>query len=88
MSAASPSSFVAACVQMRSGVDPRANIDAAVTMIREAAAAGATYVQTPEMSNVVNRSRAGLFAMLAGALATLLVDAGHRQPRDQGLVTG
>ncbi len=26
--------------------------------------------------------------MLAGALATLLVDAGHRQPRDQGLVTG
>ncbi|TAD74989.1 MAG: MFS transporter [Sphingomonadales bacterium] len=26
--------------------------------------------------------------MLAGALATLLVDAGHRQPRTQGLATG
>lgn len=65
MPAAAPQSFVAACVQMRSGVDARANIDAAVTMIREAAAAGATYVQTPEMSNVVNRSRDGLFAMLA-----------------------
>ncbi len=26
--------------------------------------------------------------MLAGAIATLLVDAGHRRPRDQGLVTG
>jgi len=26
--------------------------------------------------------------MLAGALATLLVDAGHRQPRAQGLATG
>jgi maltose/moltooligosaccharide transporter len=26
--------------------------------------------------------------MLAGALATLLVDAGHRRPREQGLVTG
>jgi len=26
--------------------------------------------------------------MMAGALATLLVDAGHRQPREQGLVTG
>jgi len=26
--------------------------------------------------------------MLAGALATLLVDAGHRQPRPQGLATG
>lgn len=26
--------------------------------------------------------------MLAGALATLMVDAGHRQPREQGLATG
>ncbi len=26
--------------------------------------------------------------MLAGALATLLVDAGHRRPREEGLVTG
>jgi maltose/moltooligosaccharide transporter len=26
--------------------------------------------------------------MLAGAVATLLVDAGHRRPREQGLVTG
>jgi len=50
---------------MRSGTDPQANIDAAVAMIREAAAAGATFVQTPEMSNVVNRSRDALFAVLA-----------------------
>lgn len=59
------SSFVAACVQLRSGVDPAANIEAATGFIREAAAAGATYVQTPEMSNAVNRSREGLFAVLA-----------------------
>ncbi len=59
------SPFVAACVQLRSGVDPAANIDAATGFIREAAAAGATYVQTPEMSNAVNRSREGLFAVLA-----------------------
>ena len=26
--------------------------------------------------------------MPAGAIATLLVDAGHRRPREQGLVTG
>jgi maltose/moltooligosaccharide transporter len=30
----------------------------------------------------------GGILMLAGALATLLVDAGHRQPRAQGLATG
>ncbi|MEO0057859.1 MAG: hypothetical protein RIT17_1332, partial [Pseudomonadota bacterium] len=30
----------------------------------------------------------GGILMLAGALATLLVDAGHRQPRTQGLATG
>ncbi|MHB2169442.1 carbon-nitrogen hydrolase family protein [Alsobacter sp. R-9] len=60
-----PAPFIAACVQMRSGTDPAANIDAAAGMIREAAAAGARYVQTPEMSNAVNRSRDGLFAVLA-----------------------
>ncbi|WP_406855105.1 carbon-nitrogen hydrolase family protein [Alsobacter sp. KACC 23698] len=57
----SRSSFVAACAQMRSGRDPKANIDQAVGLIREAATAGAAYVQTPEMSNTVNRDRAGLF---------------------------
>lgn len=30
----------------------------------------------------------GGILMLAGALATLLVDAGHRRPREQGMVTG
>src|SRR4051794_11440013 len=57
--------FIAACAQMRSGVDPAANIDQAAELIREAAAAGASYVQTPEMSNAVNRDRAGLFASIA-----------------------
>lgn len=57
--------FIAACAQMRSGVDPAANIDQAAGLIREAAAAGASYVQTPEMSNAVNRDRNGLFASIA-----------------------
>ncbi|MGE0230841.1 MAG: carbon-nitrogen hydrolase family protein [Flavobacteriaceae bacterium] len=52
--------FTAACVQMRSGVDPRANFAAAEKLIREAAAAGATYIQTPEMTNVLQRGRKGL----------------------------
>ena len=61
----SRSPFIAACIQMRSGVDPAANIDQAAGFIREAAAAGASYVQTPEMSNAVNRSREGLFAAIS-----------------------
>src|SRR3954470_3806076 len=57
----SASRFVAACVQMRSGRDPLANRDAAARFVREAAAAGARYVQTPEMTSLVERSRAALF---------------------------
>ena len=54
--------FTAACVQMRSGRDPAANRDAAVAGVREAASRGAAYVQTPEMTSLVERSRERLFA--------------------------
>ena len=40
-------------IQMRSGLTPAANIDAAVKLIGEAKAAGADYVQTPEMTNIL-----------------------------------
>jgi predicted amidohydrolase len=53
--------FIAACIGMRSGRDPLANRDAAVRLIDEAAAAGAAYVQTPEMTSLVERSRKDLF---------------------------
>lgn len=53
--------FVAACAGMRSGRDPMANRDAAVALIREAAGRGAHFVQTPEMTSLVDRSRAALF---------------------------
>ncbi len=54
-------SFIAACVQMRSGRDVLANRDAAVALVREAADAGAAFVQTPEMTSLVERSREALF---------------------------
>jgi deaminated glutathione amidase len=54
--------FIAACVQMRSTRDPSRNRDDAVRMIGEAAGAGAAYVQTPEMTSLVERDRASLFA--------------------------
>lgn len=50
-------SFIAACVQMRGRRDPSTNCDDAVRMIREAASRGATFVQTPEISNLVDRDR-------------------------------
>jgi deaminated glutathione amidase len=55
------SRFVAACLQMRSGRDPLANRDAAVALARQAAGEGAHHVQTPEMTSLVERSRAAMF---------------------------
>jgi predicted amidohydrolase len=54
-----------ACVQLRSGRDPAANLSATEQLVREAAGAGAVYVQTPEMTNLLERSREDLFAKIA-----------------------
>ena len=57
------SAFRAAMIQMRSGLTPAANIDAAARMIGEAKSAGADYVQTPEMTNVLAANRTQLFSI-------------------------
>ena len=46
--------FIAACIQMRSGTEPAANIAAACVLIREAAGQGATFIATPEMTNLLD----------------------------------
>ncbi|ADZ68902.1 carbon-nitrogen hydrolase family protein [Polymorphum gilvum] len=56
--------FTAACIQMRSGRSVADNIAQAEGLIREAAAKGAHYVQTPEMTNILERTRADLFAKI------------------------
>ena len=56
--------FKAAMIQMRSGLTPAANVEAAVRMIGEAKDAGADYVQTPEMTNVLAAKREQLFAVI------------------------
>jgi len=68
--------FKAAMIQMRSGLDPAANIDAAARMIGEAKSAGADYVLTPEMTNILAAKREQLFAAIVeeendASLATL-----------------
>jgi predicted amidohydrolase len=55
-------SFKAAMIQMRSGLTPAANVDSAVRMIGEAKSAGADYVLTPEMTNIMEVKRERLFA--------------------------
>jgi predicted amidohydrolase len=58
------STFTAGLIQMRSGVTPQANLDAAVKLIGEAKRAGADYVQTPEMTNIMELKHDRLFAAI------------------------
>ena len=49
---ASSAPWRVACIQTRTGCDPAENLALLIPLVREAAAKGASYVQTPEMSNV------------------------------------
>jgi deaminated glutathione amidase len=76
MSAANPSTFKVGLVQMRSGLDPQANLTALLTAIDKAKSCGADYVQTPEMTNILALKREQLFAAIVAeeqdpTLATL-----------------
>jgi predicted amidohydrolase len=57
--------FKAACVQMNSGTSVSQNVEDATQLIRQAAALGAQYVQTPEMTTIVEQKRAALEAAIA-----------------------
>jgi deaminated glutathione amidase len=65
MSAAPNAAFKVGLVQMRSGVDPQINLATALAAIEEAAGAGAAYVLTPEMTNIMEIKRDKLFASIA-----------------------
>lgn len=56
--------FRAALVQMRTAKSVAANIEAASALIRQAAGAGASYVQTPEMTGTMEENREALFKVL------------------------
>jgi deaminated glutathione amidase len=64
MSAALNSAFKVGLVQMRSGVDPQANLATALAAVEAAADAGADYVLTPEMTNIMEIKRDKLFAAI------------------------
>lgn len=58
----SPAQFRVALIQMCSGRNVDANIAAASALIREAHAAGAQYIQTPEMTTMMEVGRERLLA--------------------------
>ena len=65
MSTNAVSSFKVGLVQMRSGLLPQANLAAARDLIEQAAEAGAEYVLTPEMTNIMEIKRERLFAAIS-----------------------
>jgi predicted amidohydrolase len=56
--------FRAAAVQMQSGLDVSKNAADAERLVREAAAAGADYVLTPEMTTILDRDRQRLLTAI------------------------
>ena len=57
--------FRAAAVQMRTGIHVDANVEAAERLVRAAAAGGADYVLTPEMTTILDRDRERLLAAIS-----------------------
>ena len=57
--------FRAALIQLNSSTDIAGNIASVEKLTRQAAEAGAHYVQTPEMTNIVQRDRAALQAQIS-----------------------
>jgi predicted amidohydrolase len=64
MSTSTAPTFTVALVQMRSGLAPAVNIADSIKLIGEAKSAGADYVQTPEMTNIMDIKRERLFATM------------------------
>lgn len=67
-----------AAIQMRSGLTPEFNLAALEHDVRKAAAEGATYIQTPEMTGAMQRDKAALFAILRKQDDDLIVAAAAR----------
>ncbi len=78
--------FRAACVQLTSTNVPEENIAAVDRLVRAAAKEGATYIQTPEMTNIVDRDRANLVARIRPESSDPSVAAFSRLAAELGIV--
>ncbi len=77
--------FRAAAIQMRSGMDPDANAQTFEAMVREAAAQGASYVQSPEMTGALVRDRARLRTILKDEGADVIAATAGRLAAELGI---
>jgi predicted amidohydrolase len=77
--------FKAAAVQMCSGVDPARNAVSMARLVREAAAQGATYIQTPEMTGMLQRDRAAAKAVLRGEADDIIVRTASELAAELGI---
>lgn len=74
-----------AAVQLRSGRDPLKNLLEVEALIRDAASAGATYIQTPEMTNIIERDRADMLGRLEVEGKDRFVARGAELARELGI---
>ena len=77
--------FKAAAIQMCSGVDPEKNAADMARLVRQAAAQGAVYVQTPEMTGAVQKDRPGLMAVLKGEADDVIVRTAQELAKELGI---
>lgn len=74
-----------ACVQMRSGTLIDDNISAMDVLVRQAASEGATYIQTPEMTGILQKNRQGLFSEIKSQEDDALVMHAAQLARELGV---
>ncbi|MCB5204505.1 carbon-nitrogen hydrolase family protein [Neorhizobium sp. T786] len=77
--------FKAAAIQMCSGVDPEKNASDMARLVREAAAKGAVYVQTPEMTGAVQKDREGLRSVLKAEADDIIVSTARSLAEELGI---
>ncbi len=74
--------FKAAAIQMCSGVDTARNAADMARLVREAAAKGATYIQTPEMTGALQRDRKAMRAQLREEAGDIVVSTARDLARE------
>jgi len=79
------SKFIAAALQLRSGIEPRRNAAIFENMVRDAAANGATYVQTPEMTGALLRDKTALRTSLQPEERDLIAMSAARLAGELGI---
>ena len=74
-----------AAVQMCSGMSVERNVASMERLVREAHAAGAVYVQTPEMTGALMRDKTGLRAILKPESTDLVAASASSLARELGI---